>query len=296
MLRTRGAPRWLLPLLLVLPGACAAAFVVLLPLAQLLRLSVHHVSRFGRYEGFAGLSNFQSLLADPVMLGATWRTLIWTVSVVGGTILVALPVALVLNQKFWGRRLAHIIILMPWAVSLTSTAIVWRRALNGETGLLNALLERFGLISNSITWLGSAELSFTIEILIAIQVSIPFCVAILLSGLSCIPPDLLEAARLDGAKPWDRFWHVSLPLLRPFMGVALVFNLAYVPNSFPIIWVLTQGGPDNQTDILVTYMYKLAFVLGRMGDAAALALLLLIVILSTSLFVVRLAVRARTDD
>ncbi len=173
------------------------------------------------------------------------RTLVWTAAVVFGTVLVSVPVALILNTEFYGRGIARVIVMLPWSVSLTMMAIVWRWALNGESGLLNLTLQDLGLIDQKVVWLASAATAFPIQILIGILVSVPFTVTIFLGGLSSIPSDIYEAASTDGASSWQRFRTLTLPLMRPFINMAVVLNIIYVFNSFPIIWVLTGGGPSD---------------------------------------------------
>ncbi len=137
-----------------------------------------------------------------------------------------------------------------------------------------------------VEWLGTATLAFPIEILIGILVSIPFTTTMLLGGLSSIPRSLYEAGYMDGGSAWQLFRHVTLPLLRPFVNIAVVLNVIYVFNSFPIIWVMTEGGPANGTDILVTYLYKLAFRFGQLGKASVISLLMFVALLGfTTLYV-----------
>ncbi len=279
------------PYLLILPGLFLAGFIIIWPLVQITEIAASDVNRFGQLQGFAGLDNFRAVIADPAFLGACLRTLIWTVSIVAGTILISMPVALILNEDFHGRGLARIIIMLPWAVSLTMTAIIWRWALNGESGMLNSALRAFGIIDTNIQWLAQASTAFPMQIMIGILVSIPFCVTIFLGGLSSIPDDLNEAARLEGAGPWQVFREITLPLMRPFLNIAVVMNTIYVFNSFPIIWATTQGGPANGTDILVTHLYKIGFRFGKLGEAAALSLMMFAGLLILTLIYVRLAMR-----
>jgi len=207
---------------------------------------------------------------------------------VGGAILCSVPVALVLNEEFYGRDLARVIVMLPWAVSLTMTAIVWRWALSGESGMLNSALIEFGIIDQNIQWLAEASTAFPMQILIGILVTIPFTVTIILGGLSSIPDDLYEATALEGAGRWEQFRHITLPLIAPFLNIALVLNTIYVFNSFPIIWAMTQGGPANSTDILVTYLYKVGFRLGKLGEASAVSLVMFGLLLVFTLIYVRL--------
>ena len=279
------------PYFLILPSFLLAAAVILWPLGEIVQLSLHDVNRFGIMRDFVGIGHFTALFRDPDFVAALWRTLLWTAAVVLGTIVVSVPVALILNADFYGRGLARILVMLPWAVSLTMTAVVWRWALNGESGMLNSGLRDLGLMDTNIQWLAEASTAFPMQIAIGILVSVPFTVTIFLGGLSSVPDDLYEAAAIEGAGAWDRFRLITLPLLRPFINIAFVLNTIYVFNSFPIIWATTQGGPANSTDILVTYLYKLGFRLGRLGDAAAVSLIMFAILIVFTMIYVRLAMR-----
>jgi multiple sugar transport system permease protein len=284
-------PRSATPYVLVLPSFLMAAFIILWPLKEIVELATHDVNRFGILRDFSGLATFRALLADPDFIAAIWRTLVWTAGVVLGTLIVSVPIALILNDDFYGRGLARVIIMLPWAVSLTMTAIVWRWALNGESGMLNSGLMELGLIDTNIPWLARAATAFPMQILIGILVSIPFTVTIFLGGLSSVPDELYDAAAIEGANRWQQFRFITLPLLRPFINIAFVLNTIYVFNSFPIIWATTQGGPANSTDILVTYLYKAGFRLGKLGEAAAVSVIMFAILLVFTIIYVRLAMR-----
>jgi multiple sugar transport system permease protein len=280
-----------LPLLMVLPSLLLTAVIIGFPIVVMIWTSVHRVSRFGQVLSFNGISNYLAVLADPVFLSSLEHTIVWTVCVTGGTLLLSLPLALMLNDDFAGRGLARAIVLLPWSVSLTMTAIVWRWALNGRAGLFNATLMDLGLMHKPVEWLGMATLAFPIQIVIGILVSIPFTTIMLLGGLSSVPTSLYEAARVDGATGWHLFRHITLPLLLPFINIVVVLNVIYVFNSFPIIWVMTEGGPANGTDILVTYLYKLAFTFGELGQASAISLMMLVCLLAFTIMYVALQMR-----
>jgi multiple sugar transport system permease protein len=208
--------------------------------------------------------------------------------VVGGTLLLAIPVALVLNRPFLGRGLARTIIMLPWSISLSMAAIVWLWSFDGDHGMINVTLTQLGLMGKPVQWMARASTAFPVEILVGILVSVPFSVTILLGGLSSIPADVYEAASIDGATGAQAFRHMTLPLLRGFIAIAVVLNVIYVFNSFPIIWVMTQGGPDNSTHILVTYLYEIAFRLGRPGEAAAVSLIMLAIVFCATMVYVRM--------
>lgn len=286
-------PNRFLPYLLTLPSLLLAAVVIFWPVWDLIQIATHDVSRFGQLRGYNDFANFTELAGDPDFIAALWRTGLWTVAVVGGALALSLPVAIILNTDFYGRGLARVVVMLPWAVSLTMTAVVWRWALNGESGMLNSALRDLGLIDQNIQWLAQATTAFPMQVLIGILVTVPFTTTIFLGGLSSIPDDLYEAAALEGATPLQQFREITFPLLKPFINIAIVLNTIYVFNSFPIIWVMTQGGPANRTDILVTHLYKLAFRIGKLGEASAVSLVMFAILLVFTMIYVRLAMRER---
>jgi len=180
-------------------------------------------------------------------------------------------------------------------VSLTMTAIVWRWAFNDEYGMVNVTLQRLGVIAAPVHWLATSTLAFPVEILVGVLVSVPFTVTIFLGGLSSVPVDIYEAARIDGATGWQQFRKLTLPLLRPFINMAIVLNVIYVFNSFPIIWVMTQGGPSNGTHILVTYLYERGFRLGKPGEAAAVSLVMLLLLFAATAVYLKIQPREKGE-
>lgn len=284
------------PMLMILPSLLLAVLIIGYPILDLAWTSSQEVSRFGKLIGFIGWENFDEVFGDPLFWESLSRTGVWTVAVVAGTLLISMPVAMILNDDFYGRGLARVIVMLPWAISLTMTAVVWRWALNGRSGLLNATLMQAGIIDQPIEWLATAGTAFIVEILVGILVSIPFTTTILLGGLSSMPQDAYEAAVVDGATGWHQFRYITLPLMKPFINIAIVLNVIYVFNSLPIIWVMTEGGPANGTDILVTYLYKLAFRFGQLGKAAAISLVMFGVLLIFTMLYVALISRNDADD
>ncbi len=279
------------PWLLIVPSLVLALFIISYPIFNIVWQSLHDVSRFGQIRDFSGLQNFYNVFGDPVFLSALKNTIIWTFCVVVGTVGISVPVALVLNQDFYGRGVARTIVMLPWSVSLTMTAVVWRWAFNDDYGMVNVTLQKLGLIAGPIHWLATPEYAFPVEIAVGILVSIPFTTTIFLGGLSSVPGDIYEAARIDGASAWQQFRKLTLPLLKPFINMAILLNVIYVFNSFPIIWVMTQGGPDDSTHILVTYLYELGFRLGRPGEAAAVSLIMLVILFAFSVAYLRVQAR-----
>lgn len=281
---------------MILPSLGLAFWIIGYPIYDVIMAASHEVNRFGKLKDFVGFANFVTLADDPIFWASLWRTLIWTVTVVGGTLILSVPIAIILNDDFYGRGVMRVIVMLPWAVSLTMTAIVWRWSLHGQYGMVNEVMKDLGILSQSVEWLATAQIAFPVEIAIGILVSIPFTTTVFLGGLSSLPGDIYEAATIDGASLWQRFRYLTLPLLKPFINIALVLNIIHVFNSFPIIWVMTQGDPANSTDILVTYLYKLAFRYGRIGDASAMSLVMFAVLLAFTIVYARMAMRDRAQD
>jgi ABC-type sugar transport system permease subunit len=224
----------------------------------------------GLHKGWAGWNNYLAVLADPALPTVLRNTVTWTVSVVVGTILISLGAALVLNEAFPGRRIVRWILVIPWATSLIITSLVFAWIFDSRLGTINVLGQDFGFLVKPIPFLGQGWTAMPILILVGVFVSVPFATYVMLSGLQGISQDLYEAAAIDGAGLLRRFWSITLPLLRPFIGLAALLNAIYAFNSFPIIWIMTKGGPLNDTQTLITYMYKLAFSNDQTAKGAAL--------------------------
>lgn len=269
----RGPILWVAPLVALIVG------VVLWPVYEMVRTSLTQVGRSGQLQGFTGLDNYTTLLANHALMGAFMRTGIWVVTVVGFTILIALFLAQLLHHDFPGRRLVRWALLLPWAASIVMTATSFRWMLNGYYGILNRFLLDLGFVDEPVEWLGSAETSFPWIIVVGIFVSLPFTTFVILAALQTIPQEALEAASVDGAGAWRTYFEITLPLLSSALVVASVINIINVFNQFPIIWLMTNGGPGNTTDTTTTLMYKLAFRNQEIGASAALSVFNFAVIL-----------------
>jgi len=277
-------------MLCLAPATLLLAAVFLYPIVVTLVDSFSHVSAFSGRTDVGTLDNWRAVFSDVEFVrGVLPRTVLWTAGVVALTIALSLPAALLLHAPFRGRKWARTALLLPWAVPLPVSAIVWRFILDGQIGTLNAVLAELGMAGP--VWLARAGTAMPMVIWVGVWASIPFTVVTLLAGLQGIGADVVEAAALDGAVGWRRFRHITLPLLRPVLNVAVVLNTVYVFNSFPIIWVLTQGGPADSTQILITHLYKTAFRESRFGDAQAMGVVSFLVLLGFSVVYLRIAER-----
>lgn len=244
---------------------------VLWPTVELFLMSFRTIDISGIIGGWAGFENYRMLIANIDLPGTLHRTLIWLVVVVGMTLAISLPLAQLMNAKFRGQKFLRYSIIIPWAASLVITATSWKWILDPYYGLMNLILQDLHIIKEPIDMLGDPSTSFIWLLIVAIFVSLPFTSYVLLAGLQSIPSEVLEAAKVDGAGAWKGYWTIIFPLLRPAFLVAAVINAVYVFNSFPIIWVMTQGGPGYDTDTTTTFAYKVAFRDQDIGQSAALA-------------------------
>ena len=245
--------------------------MVLYPAFEMVKTSFMSIDATGTSHGFTGLSNYRTLFRNPNLTAVLERTVIWTISIVVLTVLISLPVAQILHAKFPGRRFVRYALIVPWAASVVMTSTSWLWILNGYYGVLNRILLSLGLIQDQKQFLGSQTQSFTWLIIVAIFVSVPFTTYVVLAGLTTIGEDILEASTVDGASGWKRYKSIIFPLLRPALLIGMVINLINVFNSFPIIWVMTTGGPGYSTDTTTTLAYKISFRNADIAQSASMA-------------------------
>lgn len=262
----------------ILPVILLASAFIIYPIISTIWASFNKVDQFGRSSGFVGFENYTNLLVNNDFRAALWRTILWTVVVVLGTLTLSLIFAVILNMEFRGRAFARTILLLPWATSLVVVAMLWRWMAHPDFGTIAHLVSTLGITQNRIEWLARPELSFPLMIWIAIWVSIPSTTLMLLAGMQTIDRSLYEAVLMDGAKTVRSFIDITFPLLRPVFAVAVLLNVVFVFNSFPIIWILTEGGPAGETDTLVTYLYKVGFRLYDMGTASAISVVIVLIL------------------
>lgn len=258
---------WLLPSILLM------GIFVVFPIGIVFKIAFSEVSRAGVVGGFTGFSNFAAAIAEPAFPTVMLNTLIWVVSVVGLSTLIGFIVAMVLNQEFFGRKIARSVVVFPWATSLVIQASIWNYIIKFEYGNLNNILLNLGVINQAINWRASYQIEFAWECFVGIFVTIPFVTFTVLSGLQSIDAAYYEAATVDGANFWQKLTKITIPLVKPSLTVSTVLNIIYVFNSFPIIYTITKGAPANKTDTLVTYLYMLAFYDQKKGPATALSVI-----------------------
>ena len=277
------------------PALFLIILVVIWPVVILGKTSLTDISNAGTLLNFNGLTNFRDLLANQDLYPVLKRTIFWVFGIVFFTIALSLPLAQLINQKFPGRKYVRWALIFPWAASVVMTSMIWSWILDAYSGELNLTLTQLGLISEPIDWVGNPSTSFYFLMWVAVFVSVPFTTFVLLAGLQSIPHDIIEAASVDGAGSWQIYRGIKFPLLRNSLLIATIINLINVFNSFPIIWVMTRGGPGYDTDTTTTFAYKLAFIESNMGQSTALGVINFIIILVIVGFYLRATKATRTE-
>ena len=228
----------------------------------------------GETPTFVGLGNFVNLWHDAIFWQAVCNTFQFTGSATVLKLLGGLGMALVMHQSFRMKGLTRALLLLPFIVPTVLSTVAWQWILDPGMGLFNRLLMYFGLVKQGPSWLGNPTLAMVSVILVNTWRGLPFFGITLLAGLQTIPEELLEAATIDGAGPWERFRYVTLPLLMPVIFIVTTFSIIFTFFDFQLVYVLTGGGPANATHLMATYAYAISMGGGQMGlgSAAALAM------------------------
>ncbi len=206
----------------------------------------------------------------------TW-TVTWTVSCVSVTFVIGLGLAVLLNRRIRGRGVYRTLLILPWAVPAFVSTFSWRFIMNHDRGFLNHALQALGL--PTFDWLNDPTMAQISVVLVNVWLGFPFIMVAILGGLQSIPAELYEAAEMDGATPWQKFWYITLPALRPISSTVVLLSTIWTFNMFPVIFLLTNGGPGDQTQLLVTYAYNEAFTgLRQFGESSAWGVLILLIL------------------
>jgi multiple sugar transport system permease protein len=262
------------------PALFATCLLVLIPAAQTVWMSFHHVILFNpRVRPFIGLANYLAAFADPVFWSSLLNSLIWVISAVALQFLLGLTAALLLNRSFAWRGIARALVVVPWALPSVIIGLVWTWMLDFNLGLLNELGMRVGLLSQPVAWLAQPNAAMGAVILAVVWQGFPFFAVTMLAGLQAIPAELYEAAALDGARTFATFRHVTLPGLAGIIATALLLRTIWVANSLDLILVMTGGGPGTATQTLPLHAFLTAWSGGDYGQGSALAVILTLILL-----------------
>lgn len=250
-------------------------------------LHLHDLRMPWRGRPFIGLANYLETAADPRFWGAMANTFLFTAGSVALEMGLGLVLALALNRAYRGRGLVRAAVLVPWAIPTVVAALLWSFMFDGRAGIANAVLMDVGLMSEPFVWFIDSIGAWVPIILADVWRMTPFVALLLLAGLQNIDASLYEAARIDGAGPWRQFRHVTLPMLKPAIVVALIFRTLDAFRVFDLIYVMTGGGPGTATEPIALYTFNALLQNLRFGYGSALSVIVFLVTFALAVLFIR---------
>ena len=278
--------RDLFPYAMLAPAVIVLLAATLFPFAYAFWTSLHYYS-LANPQGvrFIGVDNYVNALQDELLWLSLGNSVIYTVTVVVVQSLLGLGTAILVNREIRGKGLVRTLLMLPMVMTPVAAALMWRVMYNPQFGILDYLLGLLGI--PPVEWVSSPTTAMPALMLVDTWQHTPFVFLVLLAGLMAQPLDVLEAAEVDGAGRWQKFWYVTLPHLRPVFGIVILFRTMDAFRTFDIIYSMTGGGPGHSTQTLNLFVFLEAFKFTNMGYACALGILLLIIIIVISQFLLR---------
>ena len=261
--------------LLLVPSLLVMLGVTIWPVISTFILSFFNApTGIHQVRTFVGLGNYLNMLQDQTFWETIGRTLYFTVVSVGLELAIGLAIAQLIHSHPWGWQFLRFSLIIPWAVPTIVNGAMWRWIYSADFGALNGLLMQLGLIKHYVAWLTLPNMAMNLVIVADIWHTMPFVALVLQAALATLPEDLDEAAAVDGANAWQRFWKIRVPLLRPAILVALIVRTVDAFRVFDIVYIITSGGPAYKT-LTITYLtYLNSFSFGKQGTGAALSFLI----------------------
>ena len=285
--------RWLAFFLLA-PTLVLLGMFIAYPFVRGILLSVTN-SRVGVPGDFVGFSNFLKLWNDSIFRTAVYNTFLYTAVTTVFKLALGLWLAVLLNRHFSGKAFVRAFVLLPFIIPTVLSTFAWKWMFDPTFSVINWTLFHLGFIEQRINWLGDPVLAMASIMVVNIWRGVPFFAISLLAGLQTISPELGEAPAIDGAKPWQRFWYVTWPLLLPVTMVVVLFSVIQTFADFQIVYVMTGGGPANATHLFATYAYQLGIGTGLLSEGAAVAIamfpVLFLVVIVQLLYIRRVETR-----
>jgi multiple sugar transport system permease protein len=276
---------------LLTPAVVVLGVFMFYPIIYVFLMAFSRTNKLSQILGFAGLANFKELFGDHQFWVVTLRSIMWTVMAVAVKALLGMIIALLLNVKFAGRKIARMLFIVPWASAVPISAILWRWVYHPDYGLLNYTLKMLHLTANPPIWLGYPVPAFAACIWVDIWIGIPFMALVFLAGMQAISEDLYESAYLDGVNWWQKFAYITLPGIRHIVLIATLLSCLWTFNDFNTIYILTLGGPAGTTDILITSIYKTGFQFRRFSAASGMAVVTFVILSLLSVLYARVYFR-----
>ncbi|MBL8807145.1 MAG: sugar ABC transporter permease [Rhodospirillales bacterium] len=278
---TQATARPLTPYGFLLPALLVTATVILYPVAQTIVFSLQDYLLYAPDDArFVGARNFLAVLKDEVFWISLRHSAVWVGGIVFAQLALGLVAALLLNQSFWWRGLARALVIIPWALPSVIIGLMWTWIFDFNTGVLNDVLMRIGIIDQPQAWLAGPRSALACVMLALVWQGFPFFAIMILAGLQTVPKELYEAAEIDGASAFRQFVHVTAPAIAGIVATAVLLRIIWVANSLDVILVMTGGGPGYATHTLPLYAFLRAYSGMEFGYAAALALMLTVLLLA----------------
>lgn len=234
---------------------------------------------------FVGFENYIKLLGDPVLGRSVVNTFVFTIGSIVFQFLIGFALALFFNKKFAFAKPIRGLLMMPWMIPITITALMFQFMFTSNVGIVNEMLKSLGMAP--VDWLLQQGTAMTALIITNIWIGIPFNMILLSTGLTTIPEELYESAAIDGASKIQTFFKITLPMLKPAIESVLILGFIYTFKVFDLVFVMTRGGPVDSTQLLSTYSYKLSFTLFRYSEGATVANILFVILFFVSLLYIR---------
>ncbi|MGN8919740.1 carbohydrate ABC transporter permease [Lachnospiraceae bacterium HCP28S3_F9] len=271
----------------VLPAFVYMLIFVGYPILRNIILSFQDVTAFNLVQGeknIVGLTNYLEIFQDEVFRKSLLNTLIFTVCCLVVQFLIGFALAIFFNKRFVIAKPLRGILLVPWMIPITVTALIFKLLFATDVGVLNYILKSLHLISSNVEWLTNSKTAMFALICANIWIGIPFNMILISTGLTTIPKDLYESASIDGATGVQAFFKITLPLLRPTIESVLILGFIYTFKVYDLVYVMTSGGPVNSTHMLSTYSYKLSFDMFQYSKGSAVANVLLVILMIVGVF------------
>lgn len=285
-------------LLFILPAFIYMMVFVGYPIISNIILSFQDVSVRNLVNGnkhFIGLENYINIFKDDVFLKAMGNTLKFTVLCLVFQFLIGFVLALLFNKKFSFAKPVRGLLMIPWMMPMTVTALMFKFMFSTDVGIINYIFRSLGLIENNVEWLTTPGTAMIAIIAANVWIGIPFNTILLSTGLTTIPQELYESASVDGANGWQKLIKITLPLLRPTIESVLVLGFIYTFKVYDLVYVMTEGGPVNSTHLLSTYSYKLSFDLFQYSKGSAVANVLFLILFLVGLLYLRITMQGEED-
>ena len=221
---------------------------------------------------YIGFTNFQRIFEDPTFWQTVRNSFIFTFGSEAIRLVIGLPLAFAMNRTFKGKRIVQGVILIPFVIPIALSSLAWKWMFDSLYSVINWMLMTLHIIDYPWQWLGEPGLAMWAVIILNVWRGFPFSAVILLAGLTAVPVEVIEAAKIDGAGPLRRFIYVVAPIVRPILFVGLLYSIVFSFTDFSAVWLLTQGGPYNTTHVFGTYAYNVGINAGDIGQGAAITL------------------------